>query len=91
MSYEDLINLFELSLYNLCGFLELEFSLIMLDFYNLREVSNILLFSILWFNVFKFIIKKNFNKFLSKVIKEEVKIFESVVGDVLDFFGYEWN
>lgn len=89
MSYEDLINLFELSLYNLCGFLELEFSLIMLDFYNLREVSNILLFSILWFNVFKFIIKKNFNKFLSKVIKEEVKIFESVVGDVLDFFGYE--
>ncbi|ABG51866.1 sulfotransferase [Trichodesmium erythraeum IMS101] len=91
LSYEDLINSPELSLYNLCGFLELEFSPTMLDFYNSREASNTSSSSTLWSNVSKPIIKKNSNKFLSKATKEEVKIFESVAGDVLDSLGYERN
>ncbi|ELS01857.1 hypothetical protein Xen7305DRAFT_00015640 [Xenococcus sp. PCC 7305] len=61
----------------------------MLNFHKSNEATNAASSSSLWGNVTQPIMKQNTKKFLKSMTDEEIEIFESVAGDVLDALGYE--
>jgi hypothetical protein len=89
LSYESLTQDTEMSLQNLCQFLEVEYDPAMLNFYESKEAASTASASSLWVNVSKPVMSGNSRKFLTQAPAEEVKIFELVAGDVLDTLGYE--
>ncbi len=89
ISYEDLVADPETSLKGLCGFMGREYTPELLNFHQSSEASNAASSSSLWGNVTKPIMKQNTKKFLKHATEEEIEIFESVAGDVLDALGYE--
>jgi Sulfotransferase family len=89
ISYESLVNDSEASLKDLCKFMDVKYTSDMLNFHQSNEASNAAASSSLWNNVTQPIMKQNTQKFLTNATEEEIIIFESVAGDVLDALGYE--
>lgn len=89
ISYESLTADPELSMRLLCKFLGMRFTHAMLEFYKSDEARRAAESSDLWGNVDKPIMADNTRKFLREASEEDIRIFESVAGDVLNTLGYE--
>jgi hypothetical protein len=89
ISYENLLNHTEQSARYLCGFLGVPFSDKMLEFHRSKEAKRAAESSTLWGSLTQPVIKNNTRKFLREVSQEDITIFESVAGNVLDDLGYD--
>jgi hypothetical protein len=88
VSYEDLISCPELTAVDICGFLGASYCEAMLDFYSTEEAKRAATSSELWVNVTNPVLKNNSRKFLREASENDIRIFESVAGHVLDELGY---
>jgi len=89
VSYEDLTARPEETLKRLCAFLDAEYHPSMLEFYTSDEAKRAAESSALWGNVVKPVMTNNTRKFVREASVEDIIIFESVAGDVLDALGYD--
>lgn len=89
ISYESLTAEPEMSMRLLCKFLGVRFNKSMLEFYKSDEARRAAESSELWGNVVKPIMADNTRKFLRDASEEDIRIFESVAGDVLGALGYD--
>ncbi|MDJ0898263.1 MAG: sulfotransferase [Xenococcus sp. MO_188.B8] len=89
INYESLTGNPEPALRGLCKFMDVEYTSKMLNFHKSNEATSAASSSSLWGNVTQPIMKQNTKKFLKSATDEEIEIFESVAGDVLDALGYE--
>lgn len=89
VSYENLTAQPEPLMRRLCAFLDAPYDRSMLDFYATDEAKRAADSSTLWSNVVKPVIANNTRKFIREASKEDVSVFESVAGDVLDALGYQ--
>ncbi len=88
LRYEDLVMDPEATMRDLCRFLDVSFRRSMLEFYKSEEAKRAADASALWGNVIRPVIRNNTGKFLREAGEEDIRIFESVAGDVLDALGY---
>lgn len=89
VSYEELTGNAEATMRRLCKFIGVEYSPQMLEFHESDEAQRAAKSSDLWGNVTKPVMADNTHKFLKECSAEDVGIFESVAGDVLDALGYK--
>ena len=89
ISYESLTGEPEMSMRLLCKFLGVRFAQSMLEFHKSDEARRAAESSELWGNVVKPIMADNTRKFLRDASEEDIRIFESVAGDVLSALGYD--
>jgi len=90
VSYEELTGWPEHTARRLCAFLDVPFSQSMLDFHNSTEAKRTAEKSNgLWGNVVKPLMTNNIRKFQIEMSEEDLRIFESVAGDMLDALGYK--
>ena len=89
ISYESLTSAPEPSMRCLCKFLGIRFNPAMLEFYKSDEAQRAAESSELWGNVVKPIMADNTRKFLRDASENDIRIFESVAGDLLDALNYE--
>ena len=89
ISYEAMITDPEATARRLCRFLEIPYRQSMLEFYQSGEAKRAATSSALWGNVNKPVMSDNCSKFIREADKQDVGIFESVAGDVLDALGYD--
>jgi len=88
VSYEQLTAEPEQTARAICSFLDMEYTDKMLEFHKTKEAENASKSSELWSNVTKPIDNKNSRKFVKEMSEDDVRIFESVAGHVLDKLGY---
>lgn len=88
LSYEQLITDPEPVLRRLCDFLGAQYSDAMLHFYQSKEAERTAHRSALWENVNHPIMAGNSGKFLKQASLEDLRIFESAAGEMLDALGY---
>jgi len=89
ISYEDLLDNPEKIVKELCQFLNIKFNKKMLDFHTSKEATRSAKSSSLWENLSQPIKSNNSKKFMAELTTEEIKIIESITGDVMDTLGYE--
>lgn len=89
LNYETLIASPEETMRQLCAFLQVEYSDKAMDYYKSKESVNTAVAGKMWSNVSKPIIKSNTRKFLNELSVEDIAIFESVAGSVLQQLGYD--
>jgi hypothetical protein len=89
ISYESLTSQPELTMRQLCKFLGVRFSPTMLDFYKSDEARRAAESNDLWSNVARPVMAGNTRKFLHEASEEDIRLFESVAGNVLTTLGYE--
>ena len=89
VSYEQLTQQPEQTARSLCDFLGTDYVPEMLDFYKSSEAKNAAKSSELWGNVTSPVIKNNSKKYETEMSLADIRIFESVAGEVLDSLGYE--
>lgn len=89
ISYEQLLENPDKTVKELCQFLEIEFSDKMLDFHKSKEAERSANSSSLWENLSQPIKSNNSKKFMTELTTEDIKIIESVTGNVMDTLGYE--
>jgi len=89
ISYEQLTMQPVVSTKELCEFLDVEYTENMLSFHNTSEAKNAAKSSQLWGNVTNPVMKNNTKKYQKEMSIQDIKIFESVAGHVLDELGYE--
>jgi LPS sulfotransferase NodH len=89
ISYEELTTDPEREMQRLCTFLGAEYHPSMLEFHSTAEAKRAAESSSLWGNVTKPIMVDNTRKFMREASAEDISIFESVAGDMLDALGYE--
>ncbi len=88
LSYESLIANPETVMKQLCDFLHLPYTDKVMEFYKRKESENTAEAGKMWANVAKPILKDNTKKFLRELSPEDIAIFESVAGDLLQRLGY---
>lgn len=89
VSYEQLTQRPEETAMSLCDFLNTDYVPAMLDFHKTSEARNAAESSDLWGNVISPIIKNNSKKYKKELSYNEISIFESVAGHILDQLGYK--
>lgn len=89
VSYENLLENPEKIVKELCQFLEIKFSQEMLNFHTSKEAERSAKSSSLWENLSQPIKSNNSKKFMNELTTEQIKIIESITGDVMDTLGYE--
>ncbi|MDP2707812.1 MAG: sulfotransferase, partial [Burkholderiales bacterium] len=89
ISYESLTSEPALTMRLLCKFLGVRFSPSMLEIYKTDEAKRAAESSELWSNVAKPIMAGNTRKFLRDASQDDIRVFESVAGDVLSALNYE--
>lgn len=89
LSYENLLENPEKIVKELCQFLDIKFSKEMLNFHTSKEAERSAKSSSLWENLSQPIKSNNSKKFMTELTTEEIKIIESITGDVMDVLGYE--
>lgn len=89
ISYEELTMQPVISAKALCEFLGVEYTENMLSFHKTSEAQNAAKSSKLWGNVTNPVMKDNTKKYQNEMDVQDIKIFESVAGHVLDELGYE--
>jgi hypothetical protein len=72
----------------ICAFIGVRFNGAMLDYHGTEEALRAASSSDLWKNVTRPVLKNNSRKFLAEASSEDIRIFESVAGPVLDALGY---
>jgi Sulfotransferase family len=89
--YEDLTGQPESVAKNICTFLALPTCpvMAMLDYHKTGEAQRAATASGLWGNVTKPVMKDNTRKFMREASIQDISIFESVAGHILDTLGYE--
>lgn len=88
ISYEKIVSQPEQSMRALCRFLGVAYNDSMMNFHESDEAKRAAQSSSLWNQVAMPIRSGNTGKFLSEASAEEVQIFETVAGDVLEQLGY---
>jgi hypothetical protein len=86
--YENLIRDPENTLRILLQRMKLEYEATMLEYHQATEAQKTAEAGKMWENVRKPVMVTNSNKFLKQLSEEDVLIFESVAGDVLERHGY---
>ena len=89
LSYENLLENPEDVVKELCRFLGISFSNDMLNFHTSKEAERSAKSSSLWENLSNPIKANNSKKFLNELSSEEIKIIESITGEVMDTLGYK--
>lgn len=89
LCYEDLTSKPKEVVERLCKFLDIEFNEKMLAFNESGEAKRTAASSTLWENVTQPIMSNNSKKFMKEMSEEDIRIVESVAGDVMDALGYE--
>lgn len=89
VSYEQLTQQPEETARSLCDFLNTEYVPAMLDFHKTNEARNAASSSELWGNVVSPIIRNNSKKYQKEMSSNEISVFESVAGHILDQLDYE--
>lgn len=89
ISYEDMTAFPQKTLQRLCAFLGQEYHESMFDFHESTEAQQTASKGTLWDNVARPLMSGNSGKFLSQASPDDMRIFESVAGDVLDRLGYQ--
>lgn len=89
VSYEELTAQPEATMQRLCTFLGAEYHPSMLEFHKSDEAKCAADSSALWGNVVKPVMADNTRKFMREAAEDDIRVFESVAGDVLDALGYE--
>ena len=89
VSYEKLINNTRDVAQSLCKFLGVKYTESMLDYYKTSEAKNAANSSKLWQNVTSPIMENNSGKYKSQMSEDDLRIFESIAGNVLDKLGYK--
>jgi hypothetical protein len=74
---------------SLCKFIGVKYTKSMMDFYKTSEARNAASSSMLWGNVTNPIMSNNSGKYKTEMPEEDICIFESVAGHVLDKLGYK--
>ncbi|MDX1627328.1 MAG: sulfotransferase [Fulvivirga sp.] len=88
LKYEDLILNPEETLTYLCNQLNIEYRPEALEFYNSQESIKTARAGKMWENLKKPILPDNFGKYLFQMTSNEIDIFESVAGNMLQKLGY---
>ncbi len=89
ISYESLTSQPELSMRLLCKFLGVRFNPSMLEFHQSDEARRAAASNEMWGNVTQPIMAGNTRKFLREASEEDIRLFESVAGNVLTALGYD--
>ncbi len=89
ISYEALTANPARTMQRLCECLGVPYQESMLEFYKSEDAKRTAQSSAVWANVTKPIMSHNSRKFLREASEEDIRIFETVAGDVLDALGYE--
>jgi len=89
ISYEQLTQQPEKTARSLCEFLNTDYVPAMLDFHKTREAQNAAESSNLWGNVTSPVIQNNSKKYIKEMPYDEIGIFESVAGNMLDALAYD--
>ncbi len=74
---------------SMCKFLGVEYTDTMMDFYKTSEAKNAARSSELWSNVTNPVMSNNSGKYRTEMPEDDIRIFESVAGHVLDTLGYK--
>lgn len=74
---------------SLCKFLGVNYTDSMMDFYKTSEARNAASSSNLWGNVTNPVMSNNSGKYRTEMPEDDIRIFESVAGHVLDKLGYK--
>ena len=72
----------------ICSFLNVPFSQNMLDYFNAEESLKTARSGKMWQNLSQPVMAGNYNKYLTELTREEIRLFESVAGDTLARLGY---
>lgn len=88
ISYEELTGDPERSAQRLCAFVGAAFRPETLEFHKSDEAKRAAASSQLWGNLTNPIMAKNSQKFRKEASEEDLRVFESTAGDVLDALGY---
>ena len=88
VSYEDLTQNPEDTARSLCEFLGADYVPEMFDFYKTDEAKNAAQSSELWGNVTNPIIKNNSKKYRDEMTFNNIFMFESIAGHIMDELGY---
>lgn len=89
ISYEQLTQQPEKTARSLCGFLNTAYTPAMLDFHKTSEARKAAESSNLWGNVTNPILQNNSKKYLKELSFDEISIFESVAGNMLEALAYD--
>lgn len=89
ISYEELTADPAGTMQRLCEWLGVPYQESMLEFYKSEDAQRTAQSSAVWANVTKPIMSHNSRKFLREASEEDIRIFETVAGDVLDALGYD--
>lgn len=89
LKYESFIQSPKESLIEICAFLEIDFRPEMLQYYQSKESQRTAESGEMWKNVVKPVLADNHHKFLKETTPEQIRIFETVAGEVLLKLGYE--
>ncbi len=87
--YEDLIHDAENTARTICAFLGVPYLQSMLDFNKTDEAKRAATSSDLWVNVTNPVMKNNSFKFMREMSEQDLRIFETTAGSLLDALGYE--
>lgn len=74
---------------SLCKFVGVNYTESMMDFYTTSEAKNTASSSKLWGNVTNPVMSNNTGKYKVEMPEEDIRIFESVAGHILDKLGYK--
>lgn len=89
LQYERFITHPEETLHQLCAFLDIPFRPQMMEYHTSEESKRTAASGEMWANVVKPVIAANQQKFLTEAAPEQIRIFETVAGDVLEELGYK--
>ena len=89
ISYEHLTRNTREVAKSLCKFLGVKYTESMMDFYKTAEARNAASSSKLWGNVTSPVMSNNSGKYKTEMSEDDIRIFESVAGHVLDKLGYK--
>lgn len=89
VKYEDLTKDTERTMRALCDFLDTPYSASMLDFHRSEEAQRAAKSSDLWGNMVNPVMQNNSHKFLKEASESDIRIFESVAGNVMDVLEYD--
>lgn len=89
LRYKDLISEPTACIHHICDKFSLPYSESILDYYKSEESKRTAVSGHMWENVAKPIMKDNSGKFLKEMSHEDLVIFESVAGDMLERLGFE--
>jgi len=89
VSYEDLTGKPRRTAESICNFLGVPWQESMMEFHRSDEAKRAASSSDLWVNVTHPVMGNNSHKFLREACEQDIRIFESVTGSVLDSLGYD--